>query len=190
MRRLFRTILKLAPVVTLLWVSSLSIAQAQNAKLQLDQLDVLASRAKDTVDVKLDEHTLQITSRFFGKDPDEAEIKELLKSVKGIYVKSFEFEKENAYTPAEVEFVTAQLRAPGWNKIVGILSKKDSENVDVYLMTVGEQVHGLAVVSIEPKEFTVVNIVGPIDLEKLRQLDGSFGINLNLPAKKKKPDDQ
>jgi hypothetical protein len=28
----------------------------------------------------------------------------------------------------------------------------------------------------EPREFTVVNIVGSIDLEKLRRLEGKFGV--------------
>ena len=33
-----------------------------------------------------------------------------------------------------------------------------------------------AVISAEPKEFTVVNIVGPINLEKLTKLEGQFGV--------------
>jgi hypothetical protein len=32
------------------------------------------------------------------------------------------------------------------------------------------------IISAEPKEFTVVNIVGPVDLEKLAGLEGQFGI--------------
>ena len=57
---------------------------------------------------------------------------------------------------------------------------------DVYLLTIADQIAGLAVVSAEPKEFTVVNIVGPINLEKLSELEGSFGVPLlNLPSKPK-----
>ena len=43
-------------------------------------------------------------------------------------------------------------------------------------MMQGEQIEGLAVISAEPKEFTVVNIVGPINLEKLTKLEGQFGV--------------
>ena len=69
---------------------------------------------------------------------------------------------------------------------VGFWVSADGDNVDVYLLTLGDQVAGLAVVSIEPKEFTVVNIVGPVNLEKLTQLEGSFGVPvLNLPQKPK-----
>ena len=57
------------------------------------------------------------------------------------------------------------------------------------LLNIGDQIGGLAVVSIEPKELTVVNIVGPINLEKLSQLEGSFGVPyLNLPPAKTKTD--
>ena len=187
MKSLFRTLLKIMPVFLPVLFGAVMTANAQSAKLQLDQLDALANRASDVLDIKLDEHTLQITAKIFGKDADEAEIRELLKNLKGIYVKNFSFDRENAYSPAEVESVVLQLKAPGWTKIVGIISKKDHDNVDVYLMTIGDQVQGLAVLSIEPKEITVVNIVGPINLEKLSELEGSFGIpNLNLPSKPKK----
>jgi Domain of unknown function (DUF4252) len=161
------------------------VTTAQTAKLQLDQLDVLANRATETVDVKLDEHLMQTTAKFFKGD-DDSEIRDLIKNVKGIYVKSFTFEKENEYTTTEVDSVVSQLKGSGWSKIIGVTSKKNGNNVDVYLLTLGDQIAGLAVVSAEPKEFTVVNIVGPINLEKLSQLEGSFGVPvLNLPQKSK-----
>ena len=67
----------------------------------------------------------------------------------------------------------------------------DTDNLEAHvdLVTLGDQISGLAVVSAEPKEFTVVNIVGPINLEKLTQLEGSFGVPyLTLPSEKKKSD--
>src|ERR1043166_6360774 len=189
MKILFRNISTLGAAL-LLVVTAHVVTTAQAAKLQLDQLDVLANRASETIDGKLDEHLMQTTAKFFsGKDTDDAEIRDLIKNLKGIYVKSFTFEKENEYSPAELDSVTAQLRGGGWSKIVGIKSKKDGDNVDIYLLTIADQIAGLAVVSAEPKEFTVVNIVGPINLEKLSQLEGSFGVPyLNLPPAKPKPD--
>lgn len=188
MKPLFRNSLKLAAVLLLALVGSVTTAMAQTAKLQMDQLDSLANKASETVDVKLDEKLMQTTAKFFsGKGSDDAEIRDLIKNVKGIYVKSFSFEKENEYSPAEVDSVMSQLRGAGWNKIIGVVSKKDGENVQVYLMTVGDQISGLAVISSDPKQFTVVNIVGPIDLEKLVQLEGQFGVPyLNLPPPKPK----
>src|SRR5437762_10898944 len=97
MRTLFRTSMPVLPALLLLLAGAAINATAQNAKLQLDQLDFLANRASNTVDIKLDEHLIQTTSKWLGKDPDEEEIKDILKHLKGIYVKSFSFEKENAY---------------------------------------------------------------------------------------------
>jgi hypothetical protein len=177
--------LKFAPAL-LFMVTAHVVTTAQTAKLQLDQLDGLANRASETVDVKLDEHLLQTTAKFFAKDNEDVEIRDLIKNLKGIYVKSFTFDKENEYSAAEVDTVVSQLRGSGWSKIVGITSKKNGDNVDVYLLTIADQIAGLAVVSAEPKEFTVVNIVGPINLEKLSELEGSFGVPmLNLPSKQK-----
>src|SRR5882724_9329994 len=117
MKNLFRTLLKLAIVLALLLIGSVMTVQAQGAKLQMDQLDFLANKASETVDVKLDERLMQTTAKFFsGKDPDDAEIREVLKGVKGIYVKSFTFDKDGEYSPAEVETVMSQLRSGTWSK--------------------------------------------------------------------------
>jgi len=188
MKTLFQHSLKAITVSVLLLAATSVTVRAQSARLQIDQLDSLANKASETVDVKLDEHLMQLTAKFFvSKDPDDAEIRELIKGVKGIYVKSFTFEKEGEYSPAEIDSVMAQLRGGAWSKIIGVTSKKDGVNVEVYLNTAGDQFNGLAVLSIEPKEFTVVNIVGPINLEKLVQLEGQFGVPyLNLPPPKPK----
>ena len=187
MKTLFQTSLKFAAVMLLLCGGGAITAHAQGARLQIDQLDSLANRASETVDVKLDEHLIGTAARIFS-EKDDADIREILKGLKGIYVKSFEFEKEGQYSPADVESVMSQLRSGGWSKIIGVRSKKDGDNVDVYLMMQGDQIEGLAVITAEPKEFTVVNIVGPVNLEKLTKLEGQFGVpdlGLDQPKPKK-----
>jgi len=163
MKHLFQITWKLAPVFLLLLVGSAVTAFGQGPKLQMDQLDFLANKASDTVDVKLDERLMATTAKFFsGKD--DADIKEVLKGIKGIYVKSFTFEKVGEYSPADVDSIMSQLRGSTWSKVVSVKSRKDGENVEVYLNMLGDQITGLAVLSIEPKEFTIVNIVGPSTL--------------------------
>jgi hypothetical protein len=186
MKTLFQTSLRLAAVMLLLIGGAAITAHAQGARLQIDQLDFLANKASETVDVKLDERLMASTAKIFSGRDDE-DIKEILKGLKGIYVKSFEFDKEGQYSPADVESVMSQLRGGGWSKIVGVKSKT-GDNVEVYLLMQGDQIEGLAVVSAEPKEFTVVNIVGPVNLEKLTQLEGQFGVpelGLEQPKPKK-----
>ncbi|MBZ5563381.1 MAG: DUF4252 domain-containing protein [Acidobacteriia bacterium] len=155
-------------------------AYAQSARLQITGLEKLASKAAEVVDVTLDGPMLKLASKFIAadEDPDADKTLALIKDLKGIYVKSFEFEREGEYSPEDVEAIRAQLHAPGWVRIVGVHSKRERENTDVYLMSAGSEkaVQGLVIIAAEPKELTVVNIVGPIDLDKLSALEGHMGV--------------
>lgn len=90
-------------------------------------------------------------------------------------MKRFEFEKEGAYTIADVDSIRTQLNGPGWVKVADVRSKREG-NYDVVLMSEGSVIKGLVVLAAEPKAFTVVNVVGPIDVAKLGELEGKFGI--------------
>jgi hypothetical protein len=152
------------------------VVQAQNSRLQLNSLDHLAGKANQTVDVNIDERLMKLASKLFNaKEADEQQIKKLIEGLKGIYVKSFEFDNAGEYSPADLETVRTQLRGPGWTRMVNVISKKEG-NVEVYLLFNGDQVGGLAVLAYEEKELTVVNIVGPVDLDKLAELEGQFGV--------------
>lgn len=179
---------KLSITLLLLVSPVLAAAQAQDSKIQLASLDHLAAKASQTVDVNIDGRLLTLASKFLSNEGDEKHVKEVLVGIKGIYVKSFEFENDNQYSPADVESIRSQLRGPSWTRLVNFTSKKDG-NLEVYLLLEGEKVGGLAVLSTDDREFTVVNIVGPVDLEKLSKLEGQFGVpELGLePAKTAKP---
>ena len=177
----------LASLALLFVAAAVSTCNAQDGRLQLTQLDHLASRASESVDVTVDEKLIQLAAKFLGKDPDEAKVKEIINGIKGIYVRSYEFEKEGEYSTADLDSIRTQLRSPMWTRIVNARSKKDG-NFEVYLMTDTSRLGGLALLVSDPKELTVVNIVGPIDLEKLSQLEGQFGIpELQIETQKTKP---
>src|SRR5437773_6789070 len=110
MKTLFRNSLPAITVSVLLLAATSLTVRAQSARLQIDQLDSLANKASETVDVRLDERLMLSAVRIFDKDKDDAEIRDLLKGLKGIYVKSFTFEKEGEYSQAEVDTVLSQLR--------------------------------------------------------------------------------
>jgi hypothetical protein len=164
------------------------LLQAQEGKLQINNLDKLAAKATETVDVNLDGALLQAASKFLsGNKPDEAQAKDLVLGLKGIYVKSFEFEKEGEYTKEDLAAIRAQIQGPRWTRMVGVHSKKDREDVDVFMRIDGDKVSGLVIIAAEPKELTVVNIVGSIDLDKLSHLEGQFGIPQMGLEKSSKP---
>ena len=186
MKSLTQTSLKFASLAVLVVLGTAATAMAQNPRIETSQLDALAAKASQTVDVNIDERLMQLTARFLSsKDADEAKVKDLVSGLKGIYVKSFEFEAEGQYTEADLEGIRSQLRHTAWNRIVNVHSKKEG-TVEVYLMRVGNQISGLAVLATEPKEITVVNIIGPVDLDKLTQLEGEFGIP-DLELERSKP---
>lgn len=152
-------------------------AHAQEARLDFSHLEKLAAKAAETVEVTLDEKLLQLAAKFLNSNnPEEARVKELVSGLKGVYVRVYEFDQPGEYARGDVDALRSQLQSPGWTKIVGVRSKRDGQNVDVHLKYQGSNILGLVIVAAEPKELTFVNIVGPIDLEKLSQLEGQFGI--------------
>lgn len=160
---------------------------AQQFKFNLDHL---AQKASNTVDVSLNKDMLQFAGKFLSsKEPDEAKAKALIGGLEGIYIKSFEFEKDGAWSQSDLENVRNQLKAPEWGRIVGVRSSQDQENVEVYVRTESGKVTGVAVLATDPREFTVANIVGTISLDSLADLGGQFGLPRMMkssPAPKKK----
>jgi hypothetical protein len=147
---------------------------AQQFKFDLQHLE---SKAADTVDVSLNGATLQFAAKFLDtKDPDEAKVKKLISSLEGIYIKAFEFKNEGAWTDADLKQVRDQLRAPEWSRIVGVKSAEEGETAEVYVRTENKKITGVAILAAEPKELTVVNIVGPVDLDSIAELSGHLGI--------------
>jgi hypothetical protein len=141
------------------------------------------------VDVSLDASMLQLAGRFLSsKKQGEADVKDLVSKLKGVYVRSFEFEKEGQYSTADLKPVRDQMKGPGWSKMVGVQENSDREGVEISVKTEGGQIAGVAILAYEPKELTVVSILGQIDLERLGELGGRFGIPvLPVPSPKKKP---
>jgi len=145
--------------------------------LKLDSLDKLAAQASNTVKITLEGRLLQLAARFLSdKDPEEAQVKELVKGLKGIYVRSYEFSKDAQYSESDVEAIRSQLRDANWAPIVEAHSKKDGNNADIYVKDQGDRFGGIAIISTEPKGLTVVHIDGVIDLDGLSKLSGNFGI--------------
>jgi Domain of unknown function (DUF4252) len=153
---------------------------AQNAKLELGQLDKLSSKASQVNSVNLEGPMLKLAAEQVQKKADtgKSEKKEmaasLLSRLKGIYVKNFEFDKPGAYTKADLDSVLSQLQGSGWKAMVHVEEKNSGETTGIYVMEEGGEIVGMAVVAAEPKELTVVNLVGPIDFSQLGGL-GSLG---------------
>jgi hypothetical protein len=175
------TLRKRNPVLSLVLVSAMLLAlplwaRAQDIKIPAD-VQKLSAKAKETVEVNMEGPMLRWAAKFLNaEDSDERQAAKLVANLKGIYVRSFEFSKEGEYSAADVESLRAQVRTPGWNKVVGVRSATDGDNVDVFFKLEEDKMAGIVIISAEPKELTFVSIVGPIDVDQLADLGGEFGI--------------
>lgn len=177
MKLLNSLLMKSATLGLLLVVLAAIPAHGQEAKLEMSQLDRFSDSADKVISVEVNEALIRLAMSALNpnRSVNEAKIKDILSGLKGIYVKRFEFEKEGAYTAADAESIRSQLSAPGWSRVANVRSKREG-NYDVVIMSEGSVIRGLAILAAEPRALTVVNIVGPIDLAKLRDLEGKFGI--------------
>ena len=138
----------------------------------------LADRAAHVTEVTLDKNMLAFAGKFMNKDKDDddKEAKEMIQGLRGVYVRDYEFDKDNEYTAEELEGLRKYITSSDWSPMVHERTKGAKEGTDVYLKLVNGQVQGLYVLDAEPRELSLVLILGPIDMDKIGALGGSFGI--------------
>jgi len=137
----------------------------------------LSAKAKETVEVNLDQNLLRVGGAFLSsRDSDQAVAKELVRDLKNVFVRVFEFEKAGEYTTQDVESIRSQFVKTGWQKVVDVKEDGGRETTGVYLQTAGDLIKGIFVLVAEPRELTVVHIDGSIRPEQLQDLGGKFGI--------------
>ena len=169
---------KLKIIMLLFALTATITVSAQDARLQFERLNGLENRAQDVVEVNIDGKLLDLAKRVMVKvnDPNSKKVAQAISGLKGIYVRVYNFEKENEYNIADVEQIRSQLNAPGWEKLANVRSKKNNQKVDVYTMFTGDVMSGVAVVLSESKSIALVNIIGPIDIDLLAELSGKLNI--------------
>ena len=141
--------------LSLLFILSSASAEAQQtARIKLDSLDKLAARAS------------KVEQREDKANGGEAMV----------YVRHFEFKQAREYQEADLRELRTQLEGPGWSRLLRVEDKGDDERVDVYLFgnTEGDLREGMTVVVTEPKEVTVVNIVGHVSLDAIKKQSESL----------------
>jgi len=148
-------------------------------ELKIPDFSHLRHKAVDSVDMTIDGFLLRIARKFAkadAEDPEAVATAQFLEGIKSVRVRNFTFAEDDAYSKADVDSVRKQLSGPGWSALVQVHKRDPQEDVDVYVNMDGELVKGLAVIASEPREFTIVNIVGSIDIDKIGKLEGQFGI--------------
>jgi hypothetical protein len=154
-----------------------AMALADGPQLKLPAFEHLQRVATSSVNLSIGPWPLGIAARMLNdNDPRDAEFQQLLRGLRAIYIRSYEFASDNMYSTADVDAVREQLSSPGWNPLAQIRSHRDDERVDVYVCTTNDRVSGLAVVASGRRKFTIVNVVGSIDPQNLATLEDRFGL--------------
>lgn len=137
----------------------------------------LAARASDVTEVTLGKNMLEFAARFMnGKDKDEAATRQLIEGLDGIYVREYEFDKEGQFSMEEVDQLRKYFETSEWSPMVRERERKTGESTDVMVKLVNGVSHGMFILTVEPKELTIVLILGPIRMEDLGKLKGLGGL--------------
>lgn len=141
--------------ILLLCALHTAAVQAQGtARIKLESLDKLAAKATEVV-----------------RKEDTAKGGDGM-----VYVRCFEFRQVGDYKEADLQEIRTQLQATGWSRVMKVDNKdvnhSADETTEIYIFgaTVGSGVHGgMTIITTEPKELTVVNIVGQGNVEEIRR---------------------
>jgi hypothetical protein len=137
----------------------------------------LAARASDVTEVTLGKNMLAFAAKFMnGKDKDEAATRQLIDGLDGIYVREYEFDKEGQFSLEEIEQLRKYFETSEWTPMVRERERKTGETTDVMVKLVNGEAHGMFILEVEPKELTIVLILGPIRMEDLGKLKGMAGL--------------
>jgi|ERR1035441_9662354 hypothetical protein len=154
--------------------------RAQDSQLPLPPAveKELAARASDVTEVTLGKNMLAFAAKFMnGKDKDEAATRHLIEGLEGIYVREYEFDKEGEFSMDDVEKLRKYFETSEWSPIVRERERKNRETTDVMVKLVNGETHGMFILEVEPKELTIVLILGPIHMEDLGKLKGIGGLS-------------
>lgn len=156
-------------IFAVLFFSLLAFAEQE---LDLSFLKGLEAKAKESTDINLGPEQIQLMMGFSGEGSKE--LLGLGKSIERVQVKTFEFDKEGMYSVADMETLRQKLKT---GDFLPLLSVKEKGGFTEIVMRKGPKgMRGFVILSAEPREVTVVNIVGDLDMNSMSKLAGKFGI--------------
>jgi hypothetical protein len=139
----------------------------------------LAARASNVTEVTLGKNMLAFAAKFMnGKDRDEAATRHLIENLDGIYVREYEFDKEGQYPLEQIEKLRSSFQGTEWTPIVHSRERDSGETTDVMMKMVNGETRGMFVLSAEPRELSIVLILGPVRMEDLASLKGLAGLSV------------
>jgi hypothetical protein len=152
---------------------------AQPPALRLPSLAPMERDAVESVNVTLGSFALGIM-RFAMRHADEQDdpkaeaVTEVLRGLTKVQVHNYRFKTDHVYAQADLESLRSQLALPDWHQIVQVRDHEKNENVDIYCSLDNDKITGMVILVAEPREFTLVNIVGEVDPNRIADLRRTF----------------
>jgi hypothetical protein len=140
----------------------------------------LAARASNVDEITLDKNMLGFAANFMNHkesnnpaaDQNDEATRKLIENLVGIYVRDYEFDKEGLFTAEQVEQLRAYYETNEWSPLVRDRDRKTGESSDVMVKLVNGESRGLLILDIEPKEISIVLILGPVHMQDLHKVMG------------------
>jgi len=138
----------------------------------------IAERASNVTEVTLGKNMLAFAAKIMnGKNDNDADARHLIEGLDGIYVREYEFDKEGQYSKDEIDQLRKYFETSEWSPVVRERERKSGESTDVMIKLVNGESRGLFILETEPKELTIVLILGPIRMDDLSKLKGIGGLS-------------
>jgi Domain of unknown function (DUF4252) len=167
--------MRAARLITCLALTLPLLASAQTPELKIPSFEELQHKAVDSVNITIDSTILGLAGHFMpDSDPDSAQLKKTLAGLKSVQVRSFRFDSDFAYSKSDIDSVRTQLAGPGWSRLVQVHDHNKKEDVDVYLALDQHIIKGVAIITSDPRKFTIVNVVGTVAVDQIAQLQKAF----------------
>ena len=158
-------------------------------EIDLSFLKGLESKARESSNIDLGAEQMGLIKGFSSLvGGDIAGATAGLKKVK---VYTLEFDKDFAYNLADAENVRSKVKADSkWLSLISVKEKGGFTEIMTHKGPNGD-IDGFLILAAEPRELTVVNIVGALDMAKLAKLGGKFGIpKIEIDGNKRKDKDK
>lgn len=150
------------------------LACSQGPELRLPALPDFRQPATETVNITLGALPLHFAASLMDDhDSDTAGVRKTLEGVKSVQIRSYQFESDYPCSQADLGPLRSQLSQPGWTRLLET-RKRDKENVDIYVALDDHIVTGVAIIACQPREFTIVKVVGTIDPDQVARLRHAF----------------
>lgn len=148
---------------------------AQDFSIPGFNLDSIAAKATEKAEINLDGSLMQMAIQNV---PDE--LKSKLGMLKRLVVLSYKFDKEGQFSESDIEGVRKfALSGNGWTQL--LRTKEPKESAEIYVQNQGGKPTGILLIATKPKELTIINAAGTVELASLQEFVAST-IKFDLPS--------